>query len=216
MTAQTYPMTDTMADQIPVPCLPSPQLLVDIEVEQDRIIEICAIRLGAGVEPEALCSLVSPGYRVDARRQRNRRYLGLPPIDPDDLMAAPSMRELIPDLLHLARGATVVAHNAAFERRHLLREMARYGLGWDYPYMCTLKLARKLLPAQRHAGGYSLGALAARYYISNPSPHRAAGDAMTLMWVLIAMLTERAHDPRLAAAVRSCTRGGPHRLRLSV
>ena len=57
---------------------------------------------------------------------------------------------VLPSLELMLRGRVLVAHNAAFDRRVLRQAFTRVGSSWpDPPTICTVALARSLLPLQR-------------------------------------------------------------------
>src|SRR6267142_3606198 len=58
----------------------------------------------------------------------------------------PSFDSLLPDLRRLFDGAVVVAHNASFDCNFLSNSFRRAGLPWDAERLCTLRLARRLIP----------------------------------------------------------------------
>ena len=105
---------------------------------------------------------------------------------------APEPATVLPELAARIRGRVVVAHNAAFDRRVLTQAFDRVGLAWpDPPLMCTVALARRLLPLQRQR---ALGALAEALGIEVELAHRALADAETCARVLCALF------PKLCAA----------------
>ncbi len=118
---------------------------------------------------------------VDIEAPVPAAIVALTGIDDAQLVGAP------PELQALERFAGVlaetgvevlVAHNARFDRSFLEAAWARHGLAPALPpFLCSIKLARRLLRAR----SYSLGALVAQLGIPRASRHRALGDAeMTL------------------------------------
>lgn len=107
------------------------------------------------------------------------------------LDTAPDPRDTLPDLCARLEGRVLVAHNAAFDRRVLAQAFERAGLEWPAPpVLCTVALARRLLPLQRRRG---LGLLAASLGIEVDEAHRALPDAETCAQVFCALF------PRLCA-----------------
>src|SRR5262249_8416783 len=108
------------------------------------ITEIGAGRIVDGRLTETFTALVNPHPRDPPFV---RPVTGL-----TDAMAAhaPPSREALPAFLDFLGDGVPVAHNAAFDMGHL--DAAHRGLkgtGLDRPHVCTLRLARRLLPGLR-------------------------------------------------------------------
>ena len=146
-----------------------------------------------------------PATQNDQVRLRHRRRgvlprkghrRGVPGCDPGpthihgisaaDLVGAPTFAKIAEELAERVEGAMVVAHNLSFDAGFLSAEYARTQTPLpDQPALCTLQLARHVLPAN---GGYSLAACAAALGIDHPSAHRALPDTRVTALVLQAML----------------------------
>jgi DNA polymerase-3 subunit epsilon len=112
------------------------------------------------------------------------------------------MRELWPAVQHLTSDATIVAYGAAFERRILIGELARWGAVVDRPQLCALRLARRLCPGR---DSYTLTSIAHDLGLPMAGAHRATWDVTATAVVLYAMLTTHQHRPDLPAIIRACT-----------
>jgi DNA polymerase-3 subunit epsilon len=78
------------------------------------------------------------------------------------------------------------AHNARFDWGFICAEVERAtGRTLDGPRLCTVRLARKLLP---HLRRRSLDHVALYYGVDIAGRHRAAGDAIATARVLIRLL----------------------------
>lgn len=103
-------------------------------------------------------------------------------ITPAALAGAPAFAAIAPELLALLRGRVVVAHNAGFDLRFLVAELA--GAGYRFAAapvaLCTSRLARDLLPGERR----SLAALCAVFGIDLAGAHRASVDALATAQLL--------------------------------
>jgi DNA polymerase-3 subunit epsilon len=98
---------------------------------------------------------------------------------------APDPAAALPELARRMEGRVLVAHNASFDKRVLSQAFARAGLAWpDPPVLCTVALARRLLPLQRRRG---LGVLAGALGLEPEAAHRALVDARTCAQVFCAM-----------------------------
>ena len=69
----------------------------------------------------------------------------------------------------------MVAHNASFDYRILQTEFRRLGFDFKKPTLCTVELAKKIIP---DLPSYSLGKLVRSLGIPMADRHRASGDAM--------------------------------------
>src|SRR6266702_3307 len=101
---------------------------------------------------------------------------GLTGIAPKMLRDAPSFDAVVDDLLHVFSGSVFVAHNARFDWAVVTTEIERAtGLLLQGPRVCTVRLARKLLPdlprRNLDTGSYHFG-------IEIEGRHRATGDAV--------------------------------------
>lgn len=87
---------------------------------------------------------------------------------------APRFYEVAKTIVEMTMGRTFVAHNVNFDYKFIQEEFRRLGYEYNRKTMCTVKLARKLLPGHK---SYSLGKLCADLGIEINGRHRAAGDA---------------------------------------
>ncbi len=162
-------------------------VVVDIETTGQRISETGVTEIGAvrlrGLRPvERFDRLVNPGRPIPP-------YVAQLTGISDVMVAdAPPLAAVLPEFERFARGAVLVAHNAAFDAA-LLDHHARNILGrpLGLPAVCTLKLARRWLPTLERV---SLDALREHFAIEpgNGSRHRARADAELTALVFIRML----------------------------
>jgi DNA polymerase III subunit epsilon len=143
----------------------------------DRITEVAAVRLYDGVIVDRYESLINCG-----RRQSNsiRQFTG---INQQMIDSAPTSSRVLPGLLFFIGNDPVVSHNAAFDQGFLDCECERLDLrrlGDDF--ICTVQLARRLLPA---LPSHSLHALVRHFNLSNIGEHRAALDVEATVQVLL-------------------------------
>ncbi|MGA0846964.1 MAG: exonuclease domain-containing protein, partial [Luteolibacter sp.] len=93
----------------------------------------------------------------------------------DDMVAAAPTFEAIADELEAWLDDCVfVAHNVGFDYAFIRGHFEVLGRVWKRPKLCTVRMARKLLPG--HAS-YSLGRICQDLGIENEARHRAMGDA---------------------------------------
>ena len=135
-----------------------------------RIIDIAVVEVQGGVIFDEWCTLVNPDRPVPPFVQ------GLTGIHPWMLMDAPLFQHIVEELCRRLEGRVLVAHNAVFDWHFVSAQLEEAtGCVPDLPRLCTLRLARALVPwlRQRH-----LDAVAAYYCIPTPQRHRARGDAL--------------------------------------
>jgi DNA polymerase-3 subunit epsilon len=154
----------------------------------DRAIEIGISCWRGGREVASFETLLDPGTGV------SRFVTRLTGIRAEDLSGCPTFEAILADVSPLLEGAVVVAHNLPFDRRILLNEIALAGgdRRLAEPGMCTLKLARRLLPKEESK---RLDALAERFSLTFQARHRALGDARvtgSLLQILLDLAAERA------------------------
>jgi len=156
-----------------------------------RMIEIAAVHFSRTGEPIArFGSLCNPGCRVPRLISR------LTGITPAMVAAAPDVEHVLRAFLAwLPKTATLVAHNAPFDRRMLEGECGRIAVEplTSREWLDTLPLARRHLPL----ADYRLPAIARSFGWDQELPmHRAAADA-ELVRRLFVLLT----SPRLLREV---------------
>jgi DNA polymerase-3 subunit epsilon len=160
--------------------------VVDVETtgmraaRDDRITEI-AIVLVQGERCELVFeSLVNPARPIPLF------ISAMTGITNQMVRAAPRFEEIADRVLDALSGRIFVAHNARFDWRFVSEELRRArDLRLEGARLCTVRLARKLVPA---AESCSLGALSHLFAFENPARHRAAGDALVTGLLLYRLL----------------------------
>lgn len=201
-TAQLWLMQTLAVQRLSRLPLPMPLLFVDVETTRDRIVEIAMVRFAPGHVPWVSHTYVQPGTVGWGRSARywNTAVHG---VTPAMVAHRPTFASVAGTVSAALQGATLVGHNVAFERRFLREELKRVGGTLSSPTLCTLRLARDLLPG---LDTYKLADLAARFDVRNPAPHRALGDTFTSLWVMLAMLERHAGPRPLEQHVREAIR----------
>ncbi len=147
---------------------------------EHRIIEIGAVRVERGEIVERFEQLIDPECPVP------RSITRLTGISPEMLRDKPTVGPAISSFVEWTRGAPLVAHNAGFDQRFLTLEGLRTGTSaFDEPFLCTLRLARRLLPG---LPSKSLDALKKFYGLSVARRHRAMDDADLTGRILVRLL----------------------------
>ncbi len=154
---------------------------------RDRIVEIAAIRIELDGATTRFQSLVNPGCPIPAAATRVHN------ISNEMVSAAPTFRNVAPEFMTLARGSTLVAHNARFDLGFLQESLFRAGHElWKGQTMDTLKLTRQVFAG---LPSYSLQNL--RFSLDLPQvagqAHRAGDDVEWTLHLLRKILTTLLH-----------------------
>ncbi|MFQ5668054.1 MAG: PolC-type DNA polymerase III, partial [Candidatus Binatia bacterium] len=166
-------------------------VVVDIETtglagSANGIIEIGAARVRGGRVTDEFEQLVHPRVRLSPF------ITHLTGIDDAMLAGQPHIAQVWPRFLEFLGTDVLVAHNARFDLNFLNAAAVAYGgAALPNPHLCTLKLARRLLPGLHRRG---LDALAAHFTIPQTDRHRALGDVRITVEVffhLLALLAAR-------------------------
>jgi len=137
-----------------------------------RIIEVGAVRVREGAVVDTFSQLLDPGVPVPAF------ITGLTGISNAMVRGQPSPEQVMPALRAFLGDCPAVAHNASFDAGFYRAELARAGLADERPFLCTMRLARRLVP---DAPNHQLGVLARHLQLEPPAgfrAHRALGDAL--------------------------------------
>src|SRR5919109_4800324 len=148
----------------------------------DRITEIAVVSVRGGMVAGMFESLVNPERPIPPFVTR------LTNITWDMVRRAPRFAEICDDVVRAMDGAIFVAHNAQFDWRFISTEVERAtGRQLDGRRLCTVKLARKLLPQLRSR---RLDYLALHYGVTITARHRAGGDAAATARILLRLLRD--------------------------
>jgi DNA polymerase-3 subunit epsilon len=161
-------------------------VLLDLETTggnavRDRITEIAAVRIEAGVEVARWSTLVNPGVHISGFIEQ------LTGINNAMVANAPRFDEVGPHLLKLLDGAVLVAHNVRFDHGFLQNEFARMDVTLRCKTLCTVRLSRLLYPGIK---GHGLDAIMQRHGIASESRHRAMGDVQVMQTWLAQVHTQ--------------------------
>ena len=181
--------------------LGAPLAIVDLETtgsdpSSDRITEVAVLEV-EGFEVAAHWStLVNPGSSIPGVIQ------ALTGITNEMVAAAPRFAELAGELHERLHGRVFVAHNARFDYGFLRREFERVGVKFQARTLCTVRLSRRLYPAQPP---HNLDHVIARHGIECSARHRAMGDADAL-WQFLRVAMREHGDEIIAVAARQIAR----------
>lgn len=151
-----------------------------------RVTEVAAVRVCGGEIRETYCTLVNP------ERPIPRMITSLTGITNVMVADQPRFAQVAPRVARALDGCVFVAHNAAFDWRFICHEMSlSTGMTLSGRQLCTVRLARKLLP---QLPSRSLDGLALFFGLEIEARHRALDDALATARVLtrfIDMLDEQ-------------------------
>ena len=162
------------ASTLRVPLDQADFVVLDLETASGRptpgsIIEIGAYRMRGRQILEPFQSLLKPRMRIP------RFVARLTSISDQMVAAAPPVEDVLPRFRAFMGDAVMVAHNAQFDHAFLDFEFRRlFGIGLLNPVLCTLRMARRLLPSLRRR---RLDLLAEHFGLSTAGRHRGLGDA---------------------------------------
>jgi DNA polymerase III subunit epsilon len=163
-------------------------VVVDVETtgtrawSGDRVTEIAAVVVRDGQVQDVFETLVNP------QRPIPPFISALTNITWAMVKDAPLFRDVCESLLSFMEGHVFVAHNAAFDWRFVTAEVSRAnGHRLAGRQLCTVRLARKLLP---HLRSRSLDHVAYHYGVNIAARHRAGGDAVATAHVLLGLLRD--------------------------
>lgn len=163
-----------------------------------RAIEVGAVKLIEGRVTETFASLINPGVWL------SNEIIEITKITNDMLRSAPTPSVVMRQLYKFLDGLPIVAHNANFDERFLRSEFAREGLAVPCIVICSMKVARRVVPGLK---SYSLSALSDYYNLqSNKNAHRALPDAkqtVALWQALEKSILERSGIPRITVQLMS-------------
>ena len=139
-----------------------------VQAHVHRVIEVAGMRVSGSGSRDLFSELINPETSVP------RRITRITGISSGMVFDKPTASEVIPRYMEFLGEGIFVAHNIRFDYSFLNAELERLGLdAMENRGLCTLKLARRLLPGLRSK---SLGSLAKFYRIPGEGRHRAAKD----------------------------------------
>ncbi len=144
------------------------------------ITEIGAVKVCGGEQLGEFGTLVNPGVPIPPF------ITVLTGITEAMLAPAPRLAEVVPAFLEFAKGAVIVAHNAAYDVGYLKAACTAFGYPWPKPKVLdTVALARRAL-TRDEVPNHKLGTLAAHFRTRTPT-HRALDDARATVDLLHAL-----------------------------
>ena len=179
-------------DNVPVVFFPQNQsidteyVVVDIETTglipgEDRITEICAIKIRDGEIKEKFITFINPEMPIPSN------IVKLTGISNEMVKDAPYIEAVIPEFLEFIDRAVLVAYNASFDMKFIKHFTTLCGEHVNNTYIDILQMCRKMFP---HIERYRLGYLAKTFGFKVENAHRALGDASAAARIFLDCIKE--------------------------
>jgi DNA polymerase III subunit epsilon len=168
----------------------SPIAVIDFETtgispdHGDRATEVAIVLVDNGRVVDRFQSLMNAGIRIPAFITQ------LTGISNAMVAAAPDAAEVMVQASRFVGDTPMVAHNASFDRKFWVGELARLGVAAAQPFACTVLVSRRLYP---QVPNHKLGTLVDYHHLPRTgAAHRALADAE----MAAALLGQIQHDLR--------------------
>ena len=177
--------------------------ILDIETtggkyNEEGITEIAIHRFNGQEVVDQFISLVNPEKDIQPF------VVNLTGINNAMLRTAPKFHEVAKRIVEITQDTILVAHNAQFDYRILRTEFRRLGYNFERRTLCTVDLAKKLIP---EAESHSLGKLVRSLGIPVSDRHRANGDALATMKLFKLLLAKDVDKSIVKNIIRTETTG---------
>ncbi|WP_190808987.1 exonuclease domain-containing protein [Flagellimonas sp. S3867] len=177
--------------------------ILDIEstggkYNEEGIMEIAIHKFDGHQVVDKFMSLVNP------EREIQPFVVKLTGINNKMLRTAPRFHEVAKRIIEITEDTILVAHNAQFDYRILRTEFRRLGYNFQRKTLCTVDLAKKLLP---EAESHSLGKLVRSLGIPMSDRHRANGDAIATLKLFKLLLDKDSEKTILKEVLREESQG---------
>lgn len=168
--------------------------IIDIETcgssykyKQGGITEICILIHDGLQVVDKFTTLINPECHI------GYFYRNLTGITDEMVAGAPKFHEVAKKIIEMTENRIFVAHNVSFDYHFIRDAFASLGYRYRRETLCTVRLARKLLPGRI---SYSLGHLCASLGIVIEDRHRAEGDAVATAKLFDLLLRLKDEDPQ--------------------
>ena len=150
-------------------------------------------------------------HRIRPRRMPDAQTIRIHGLRSSDLVDAPSLSDVLDELLEALTGNALVAHVASIETGFLGTALRTNGVQFVNPVIDTAALAAELFRRRGQrvpdAGSIGLAALARTLGLPVHRPHHADGDALTTAQVFLALATHLDQlEPQTVGSLESCGR----------
>lgn len=136
--------------------------------KNDKIIEIGAVKIKAGVIIDTFSTFVNPEMRIP------NKIIDLTSINNDTVKDAPTIEEVLPNFMNFIEDSILVAHNANFDVSFIKKNCRDIKVECNNSVMDTVLLSKFLIPELKK---YKLNVICKHLDISLENHHRAVDDA---------------------------------------
>ncbi len=161
---------------------------IDFETANPTRASVCSVgvvKVRDGHIVDCLRTLVRPPTACSSFNPRNVRVHGITEVD---VVGAPTWDRVFPDVMELAGGDALVAHNASFDRSVLTGASREYGIPVPrLTWLCTLDAAKSVLPL----ASYKLPDVSSALGIPAHQHHDAGADARQCALVLVELCRQQ-------------------------
>ncbi|WP_067145817.1 exonuclease domain-containing protein [Pseudotamlana agarivorans] len=173
--------------------------ILDIETtggkfNEEGITEIAIYKYDGHEVVDQFISLINP------EREIQPFVVNLTGINSNMLRNAPKFYEVAKRIVEITEDCILVAHNAQFDYRILCTEFRRLGFEYERRSLCTVELAKDLIPGQ---ASYSLGKLVRSLGIPVTDRHRASGDALATVKLFKLLLDKDTNKTIIKNAIKT-------------
>lgn len=145
-----------------------------------KVIEVGIVKVINSKIVDTFQTFINPGYEIPPFITQ------LTGIKTSDVAGAPYFEDIADSLLNFIGDDIIVAHNLNFDYSFLSKELLAAELQAPInAKLCTLKLARKLLPGIKSK---SLGSVVNHFRLFHKNVHRALGDAAVTAKILLKLI----------------------------
>lgn len=149
--------------------------------QNDRIIEIGAVRIKNGEILERYDTFVNPGIPIP------ERITDLTGITDEMVENARDIDEVLPEFLAFIGDKLLIAHNANFDTSFIRRAAERLKLDFSNPYLDTVAMSHYVNP---DLAKHRLDSLAKYFDLGDFNHHRACDDAEMLALIFFKMISK--------------------------
>lgn len=146
-----------------------------LHADKDKITEIGAVKMKAGVITERFSTFVNPGIPIP------EFIVNLTGISDEMVKDAPTIEEALPQFLDFAGNLPMVAHNAPFDLGFIRYNAAIQGREIKNPVVDTLQLCRRMFPELKK---HKLNIVAKHLGVRLVNHHRAVDDSEACAFIL--------------------------------
>ena len=154
---------------------------------KNRITEIGCVAVNGGEIIDEFSSLINPHQYIPSF------IVNMTGITNEMAARAPESYKVVPEAAKIFNfpNPIFVAHNVKFDFSFVQQTFKRENYRFELPQLCTLKLARKMLPQDMKK---NVGSLAKHFGIPIINRHRAFGDAEATAYILIELLEKASNE----------------------